>query len=209
MYRVTLKQVLDTYYLFRMDKTGPKYLDTALTEESKQELFQKRCLKKYPHVWGFYEDYGKWIFFETDKMGRVIRLEEFVSERDILLFADERIGNISVNRNKSREMVREELIERYLRYKFEKYRNSEAVDTFINQLKEYPELFDEMYRCLDEWGFSKTNPNRVTVEGFTAEKLIEDYNLTLPEAYEYMIHLNQEPKDVSEVVRIRITDDEV
>jgi hypothetical protein len=64
----------------------------------------------------------------------------------------------------------------------------------VNQLARHEDIFEEFFNFIRIKKMQQKDGTKVLVCGYTAEKLMAEYNLSELGAYNYLVYLREEPK---------------
>ena len=87
-------------------------------------------------------------------------------------------------------------LDKAVRYIEQRYGYStKCAQKMAEQLNRHPEVFEEFLNCMRIGKFCKKDKTKIEIEGYTAEKLNAEYNLSPLGAYNYLIYLIEDPQN--------------
>lgn len=149
---------------------------------------------RHPNVWSIFSDNGKWYFIETSDFsdkGDFNFIVEFDSEHDCCLYAKERLQYLAGSKLDQVKNTENNRVVKYLKLKTNY--TDQQIEKFLSHLALYQSLYDEFEEYIMDWGFCGDDEDMVELHGFTAKGLYEQYELSVPEVFKYMIMLIEIP----------------
>ncbi len=145
-----------------------------------------------PNCWGVVHKDGKYIFFVTDddSIGRIRHTEEREDEDQLVEYIKDRFDiTMAAAAHVSTDS---DLMRRFIQRVYG-YSENQAANV-VAQFSRYKDVFDEFQNFQRHHRMEQKRGNKVTEQGYTAEKLVEAYQLTEVEAYQLLVRLREEPK---------------
>ena len=145
-----------------------------------------------PNCWGVLHKDGKYIFFitEEDDIGRIWHTEEREDEDSLVEYIKERFDiKMAAAAHVSTDS---DLMRRFIQRVYG-YSENQAANV-VTQFSRYQDIFDEFQNFQRYHRMEQERGNKVTEQGYTAEKLVETYRLTEVEAYQLLVRLREEPE---------------
>lgn len=158
----------------------PDFIDVEDVGESQLCIHGKwMCM---PSVCGVCFSNGYWVYFTTDsERGYVSGIKKFDNEEELCDYVyTDIIGTIAAEED--------EIAIKYMMKNYN-YTRVKAVKT-VNKIEVYRDLFDEMFYYMENDEFPDSC---IEVEGITAQKLIDDKDLSIPVAYSFLVELRENP----------------
>ncbi len=145
-----------------------------------------------PKRWGVVHKDGKYIFFITadDDIGRIWHTEEREDEDSLVEYIKKKFDiKMAAAAHASTDS---DLMRRFIQRVYGYSENKAA--NVVARFSEYEDIFDE-FQCFQRYHrMEQERGNKVTEQGYTAEKLVETYHLTEVEAYQLLVRLREEPE---------------
>lgn len=141
---------------------------------------------KRPFTYGISHNEDGYSFFFTNERGGTLSEVKYKTE-------NEACNNLYKRLENDRKKYKVKLLRKIKQYLTANYHlsNKRVEEVAEKLLKHYP-IADEFYRTVN-FGFPLYNP--VKVKGYTAQSLYNNYDLSILGAYNYLIYLQEHPKD--------------
>ena len=134
---------------------------------------------------------NKYVYVETDReRGYIADLREFDSEE----LLEQYIANLfsTIAKASNEDNSDEEMVIMFVQRKYN-YSKKQA-RRMVTQIARHKEVFDEFFNYSLTNDLCKRDGSKVSIEGFTAERLMHEYNLSVLGAYNYLVYLSEEPE---------------
>ena len=152
----------------------PRYVE--ISDANNSQIFIDGAWKNVVFVWSIFFVRGEWEYVETDgDRGYVFDLKCFDTEEDATEYARETLNKkyLALNGNSKEEML----------------------CRFIQQkLIPYADIFAEFFNYARVGKYCKKDKSKTEVCGYTAERLIAEYNLSPLGAYNFLVYLREDPE---------------
>ncbi len=144
-----------------------------------------------PHCWGVVHKDGKYIFFITanDEKGYLWYTEEQEDEDRLVEHIKRKFD---IRMAASHVSTDSDLMQRFIQRVYG-YSENQAANV-VAQFSRYDDIFDEFRNFQRYRRMEQERGNKVTEQGYTAEKLVDIYHLTEVEAYQLLVRLREEPQ---------------
>lgn len=134
----------------------------------------------------------RYVYLETDQeRGYISVVKEFENNESLEQYICNRftiIANASRDSNSKEEMA--------VRFVQQKYKYSEKQSRrMVAQIAKHKEIFEEFFNYIRVSKLCKKDGTQVSIGGYTAEKLMNENNLTALGAYNYLVYLLEEPEE--------------
>lgn len=146
----------------------------------------------YLYGCGVIQKNDRYIYLETDQeRGYISVVKEFESNELLEQYICNRFSIIA---NASRDSISKE--EMAVRFVQQKYNYSEKQSRrMVAQIAKHREIFEEFFNYIRVSKLCKKDGSQVSIGGYTAEKLMNENNLTTLGAYNYLVYLLEEPEE--------------
>ncbi len=145
-----------------------------------------------PDCWGVVHKDGKYTFFITadDDIGRIWHTEEREDEDSLVEYIKKKFDiRMAAAAHTSTDS---DIMRRFIQRVYG-YSENQAADV-VAKFSEYNDIFDEFRNFQRHGRMEQERGNKVTEQGYTAEKLVETYHLKEVEAYKLLVRLREEPE---------------
>lgn len=167
------------------------YLSTAMSDgnwvsyvkESKSNINWNH----QPFIYGIMHDKDGYSYFFTNERGNVILKEKSKSENE----ACEKLYEVLRSDRELSKIRMGEEIKKYLKAHYN-FSDTRAKSSSLKLLRYYL-IGREFYVTITKGFFPIYNP--LKVEGYTAQELYDNYDLSVLGAYNYLIYLKEYPKE--------------
>ena len=168
----------------------PKYISVSDISESQVKINEK--WQNVLYSWGIIYKDDKYIYFETDdEKGYVFSRKQFENENDACEYALESLKIINdALKNPSTPL---DMAVRYIRRKYGY--SEELAEEMAKRINRYEDIFEEFYNYIHKGKFRKRDWTVVEEKGYTAERLVSEYNLSPLGAYNYLVYLRENPME--------------
>lgn len=133
----------------------------------------------------------KFVYFETDnERGYVSNSRSFSDEESAMQYAYDvlKIINGSLNSSSLKDMA--------VRYIVNNYKYSEKrAEKMVMQMASHIDIFEEFSNYMRIGKFRKKDRSQTQIEGYTAERLCNEFNLSPLWAYNYLVYLREDSKN--------------
>ena len=165
----------------------PKYIVASDISDSQIKLDSE--WKNIIYAWGICKKVDKFVYFETDnERGYVSNSRNFSNEESAVQYAYDalKIINDSLNSNSLNDVA--------VRYIVNNYKYSEKrAEKMVKQMASHIDIFEEFSNYMRIGKFRKKDRSQTQIEGYTAERLCNEFNLSPLGAYNYLVYLREEP----------------
>lgn len=166
----------------------PRYVE--ISDANNSQIFIDGAWKNVVFVWSIFFVRGEWEYVETDgDRGYVFDLKCFDTEEDATEYARETLNKkyLALNGNS-----KEEMLCRFIQQKFGC--SEKRAKTMVDQLIPYADIFAEFFNYARVGKYCKKDKSKTEVCGYTAERLIAEYNLSPLGAYNFLVYLREDPE---------------
>ena len=165
----------------------PTYI--TVTDISEKQVKIDGIWRNIFYSWGILQKDNQYIYFETDDdKGYLLYTKSFDDENSVCEYAVEALKIINDASFESTPL------NKAVRYIEQRYGYStKRAQKMAEQLSRHPEVFEEFLNCMRIGKFCKKDRTKVEVDGYTAEKLNAEYNLSPLGAYNYLVYLIEDP----------------
>lgn len=146
----------------------------------------------YLYGCGVIQKNDRYVYLETDQeRGYISVVKEFENNESLEQYICNRftiVANASRDSNSKEEMA--------VRFVQQKYKYSEKQSIrMVAQIAKHKEIFEEFFNYIRVSKLCKKDGTQVSIGGYTAEKLMNENNLTALGAYNYLVYLLEEPEE--------------
>ena len=184
---MTINELLQEIEQFNNADKLPKYIVASDISDSQIKLDSE--WKNIIYAWGICKKVDKFVYFETDnERGYVSNSRNFSNEESAVQYAYDalKIINDSLNSNSLNDMA--------VRYIVNNYKYSEKrAEKMVMQMASHIDIFEEFSNYMRIGKFRKKDRSQTQIEGYTAERLCNEFNLSPLGAYNYLVYLREEP----------------
>ena len=167
----------------------PHYIQVDDVNESQVFIDGKWTNRVY--CWGMVIKEEYIFFVSDDERGYVSDLKKFAREEDLVEYVKNNFQiRLAAKRNISSQR---DMMARYIQKKFD-YSEKRA-NSMVSQMARYNDFFDEFFNYIRINKMQRKDGTKVTIAGYTAEKLMEQYNLSVIGAYNFLVYLREDPKE--------------
>ena len=182
-----INQLLHEIEQFNNADKLPKYIVASDISDSQIKLDSE--WKNIIYAWGICKKVDKFVYFETDnERGYVSNSRNFSNEESAVQYAYDalKIINDSLNSNSLNDVA--------VRYIVNNYKYSEKrAEKMVKQMASHIDIFEEFSNYMRIGKFRKKDRSQTQIEGYTAERLCNEFNLSPLGAYNYLVYLREEP----------------
>lgn len=182
------KELIEWYNSIYSDKM-PCYIE--IIDANNSQIFIDGEWKNVVYSWSIFCVEGVWKYVETDgDRGYVFDLKCFNAEEDATEYAKAILKKkyLSLQGNSKEEML--------CRFIQQRFRYSEKrAKIMIDQMRPYDDIFDEFFNYARVGKYCKKDKIKTEVCGYTAERLISEYNLSPLGAYNFLVYLKEKPEN--------------
>ena len=185
---MNINEALDIIQKMENANKFPNYItatDISASQMKIDDTWQNKI-----HSWGILQKNNQYIYFETDdEKGYLSFTKLFNDESSACEFA---VISFETKNEALNESTPLDMAVRYIEQKYG-YAAKRA-QKMAEQLNRYPNVFEEFLNYTRIGKFCKKDRTKVEVEGYTAEKLNAEYDLSPLGAYNYLVYLIEDPK---------------
>lgn len=184
---MTINELLQEIEQFNNADKLPKYIVASDISDSQIKLDSE--WENVIYAWGICKKVDKFVYFETDdERGYVSYSRNFSDEKSAAQYAYDtlKIINDSLNNNSPNDMAVRYIVNNY------KYSKKRA-EKMVMQMASHIDIFEEFLNYMRIRKFRKKDRSQTQVEGYTAERLCNEFNLSPLGAYNYLIYLKENP----------------
>lgn len=180
------KDIIEWLLVQENNEKMPKYIEVEDVNRMQVKIDGNWCNSVYS--WGIVFVSDKWIYFETDDdRGYISDLKRSTNEQEVCEYAkiSLQIKLLACNGSSKFDMAA-----RYIQrnYDYSESRAKKMIDNLCLNKDIFEEFFS--YLCL-----GKFKKDGISVCDFSAEKLFNEYNLSVLGAYNYLIYLQEEQEE--------------
>lgn len=180
-------ELIEWYHSIYSDKM-PRYIE--ILDANRSQVFVAGEWKNVVYVWSIFCAKNVWKYVETDEdKGYVFDLKCFDTENEAAEYAEEILSQkyLALQGNS-----KEEMLYRYIQQKFGY--SKEKSKTMVDQMSLYTDIFDEFFNYARIGKYCKKDKTKTEVCGYTAERLITEYNFSPLGAYNFLVYLKEYPE---------------
>lgn len=167
----------------------PKYISASDISESQIKTNGNWQNKLYS--WGIIYKDDKYTYFETDdEKGYISFAKQFEDENSACEYA---LASLKVKNDAFDASTPLDLAVRYIEREYG-YSGKRA-EEMVKRIIRYQDIFEEFFNYIRIGKFRKRDRTVVDVEGYTAERLNSEYNLSPLGAYNYLVYLREDPME--------------
>lgn len=181
-------ELIEWYGSIYSDKM-PRYIE--ILDANNSQVFVAGVWKNVVYSWSIFCVEGVWKYVETDgDRGYVFDLKCFDTEEDATEYAKEILNKkyLALQGNS-----KEEMLCRFIQQRFG-YSEKRA-RIMVGQMSPYADIIDEFFNYARVGKYCKKDKTKTEVCGYTAERLITEYNLSPLGAYNFLVYLREEPEN--------------
>ena len=167
----------------------PKYIEALDISDS--QVLQGTKWGTVLYSWGICRKEGQFIYFETDnERGYVSNKRVFQDENSATEYA---LSTLKIINDALNESTPSDIAIRYIvnSYNYSQTRAKKMVE----QIAGYSDIFEEFLNYIRIGKFRKKDRTQTQIEGFTAERLCKEYDLSPLGAYNFLVYLREEPQN--------------
>ena len=190
-------KLIEWYSSIYSDKM-PHYIEILDTNNSQVLVAEE--WKNVVYSWSIFCTEGVWKYVETDgDRGYVFDLKCFNTEEDATEYAKEILNKkyLSLQGNS-----KEEMLCRFIQQRFG-YSEKRA-KIMVGQMSPYADIIDEFFNYARVGKYCKKDKTKTEVCGYTAERLIIEYNLSPLGAYNFLVYLKEKPENALKALNARL-----
>ena len=190
-------ELIEWYSSIYSDKM-PHYIEILDTNNSQVLVAEE--WKNVVYSWSIFCTEGVWKYVETDgDRGYVFDLKCFNTEEDATEYAKEILNKkyLSLQGNS-----KEEMLCRFIQQRFG-YSEKRA-KIMVGQMSPYADIIDEFFNYARVGKYCKKDKTKTEVCGYTAERLIIEYNLSPLGAYNFLVYLKEKPENALKALNARL-----
>ena len=186
---MNINEALDCIQRMENYNRLPTYI--TVTDISEKQVKINGIWRNIFYSWGILQKDNQYIYFETDDdRGYLLYTKSFDDENSVCKYAVEALKIINDASFESTPL------DKAVRYIEQRYGYStKRAQKMAEQLSRHSEVFEEFLNCMRIGKFHKKDRTKVEVEGYTAEKLNVEYNLSPLGAYNYLIYLIEDTQN--------------
>lgn len=184
---MTKEELIEWYHSIYPNKM-PRYVEVL--DANYSQIFIDGKWQNAVYIWSIFKSGTQWKYVETDsERGYVSDLKAFENESQATQYAKEILTCLQVIAN---DDSKEDMLCRYI---MQKYGYSEKrAKAMVSQMAPYHDIFEEFFNYARVGEFQKEDRTQTVVCGYTAERLVSEYNLSPLGAYNYLVYLKEEPQ---------------
>lgn len=186
---MNINEALDQIQKMENFNKFPNYItatDISASQVKIDETWQNKI-----YSWGILQKNNQYIYFETDdEKGHLSFTKLFNDESSACEFA---VISFETKNEALNESTPLDMAVRYIEQKYG-YAAKRA-QKMAEQLNRHPDVFEEFLNYMRIGKFRKKDRTKVEVEGYTAEKLNAEYDLSPLGAYNYLVYLIEDPQN--------------
>lgn len=183
----TKDELIEWYHSIYSDKM-PRYIE--ILDANRSQVFVAGEWKNVFYSWSIFCAKKMWKYVETDEdKGYVFDLKCFDTENEAVDYANEILSRryLALQGNS-----KEEMLCRFIQHKFGY--SKEKSKTVVDQMSPYADIIDEFFNYARVGKCYKKDKTKTEVCGYTAERLITEYNLSPLGAYNFLVYLKEDPE---------------
>ena len=190
-------ELIEWYSSIYSDKM-PHYIE--ILDANNSQVLVAEEWKNVVYSWSIFCTEGVWKYVETDgDRGYVFDLKCFNTEEDATEYAKEILNKkyLSLQGNS-----KEEMLCRFIQQRFG-YSEKRA-KIMVGQMSPYADIIDEFFNYARVGKYCKKDKTKTEVCGYTAERLIIEYNLSPLGAYNFLVYLKEKPENALKALNARL-----
>jgi hypothetical protein len=179
------------YYIQKMENYNklPTYITVSDISESQVKI--DGIWQNVLYAWGILQKDNHYIYFKTDnERGYLSFTKCFDDENSVCEYV---VSSFKIKNDASFESTPLDMAVRYIEKKYGY--STKRAQKMVEQLSRHHDVFEEFQNYMHVGKFRKKDWTKVEVEGYTAEKLNAEYNLSPLGAYNYLVYLIEDPQN--------------
>lgn len=182
---MTKKELIKWYSSIYSEKM-PRYIE--ILDANNSQILIDGEWKNVVFVWGVLCVQDKWKYVETDgDRGYVSDLKCFDAEENAIKYAKEILNQkyLALNGNS-----KEEMLCRFIQQRF--WYSEKIAKMMVGKMLPYADIFAEFFNYARVGKYCKKDKSKTEICGYTAERLVAEYNLSALGAYNFLVYLRED-----------------